>query len=868
MLNITLNKNQSECYRGEKEKANMKRVLSMFIIVSLCVSFLVPAVNMRLGKAEAPTMRSLGNNPTMEPTVEAAVQEPPSIEWNKTYGGTGDDQALALVRTDDGGYALAGYTSSFGAGGQDFWFVKTNSEGKQLWNRTYGTGADEVAWGLIETSDKGFALAGHTTARGNLDLWLVRTDSEGNMLWNVTYGGTDEDVVRDLVQADDGGFVLVGHTASYPSHGYTDVWMVKINSTGGVEWSRNYGGSRIDQAWEIIKTNDGGYAVAAFSNSWNLGEYDLWLIKLNASGIMEWSALYGGTGDDSPYSMVQTSDGRYAIAGFTTSYGAGHRDFWLVRIDSQGEMLWNKTYGGTGDDWAYGLVQTIDGGFALAGYTNSFGAGGSDFWLFRTDSNGNELWNMTCGGNGNEWALGLVESDDFGYEGYALAGYTTSYGAGGRDFWFVGVVSPHAGFTCVHLSANPVSVCEIPGQFSSIEVTVSDQYGDPIPNASVAFTSSYGALSSTDEETDNQGKATVNLSPDNSTTSLLTASVTASANGVSASTEVILYPSSGPPDINWKTCSTFQIECVSLNFSSYLLPFAEAYNFLNLLNPSAQINITNLDNLSPPSIYLIDRNASDSQADYAHALSEFFNMAPPSGYEPGTVLVLDCPIVPIINVLLNANFTGPITIPLPDILHGLLDNTYLETTPTGHFTMAFMCSRCVSSEKVVTEVLLTLTDTVSSLIKAAHSGKISGLIHDVVDALKEAIEAYGDFSLNIVTSDLNQIGSLQSYVLFDLLHMVESISTISGLALKVLDFSVCAGSVILAPGWATTIAGAVVQGVDIGLELVSYIPGASSLADNPLYQTLETGVGIIDTQLDLREPPFCRHSMTPRVRSC
>jgi len=184
----------------------------------------------------------------------------------------------------------------------------------------------------------------------------------------------------------------------------------------------------------LVQTSDGGYALAGYTNSSGAGNYDFWLVKTDSSGNAQWNKTYGGALRDVARVLMQTSDGGYALAGNTYSFGSGDEDSWLVKTDSSGNAQWNKTYGGMYEDNTYSLVQTTDGGYALAGYTASFGAGGQDFWLIETDASGNAQWNQTCGGTGVEGAYSLVQTSD---EGYALAGYTDSFGAGDYDFWLV-----------------------------------------------------------------------------------------------------------------------------------------------------------------------------------------------------------------------------------------------------------------------------------------------------------------------------------------------------------------------------------------------------------------------------------------------
>jgi len=207
------------------------------------------------------------------------------------------------------------------------------------------------------------------------------------------------------------------------------------------DWSQTYGGSGDDYAYSVVQTSDGGYALAGLTDSLGAGGFDFNLVKTDSAGNLNWSNTYGRSGDDFAYSLVNTSDGGYALAGYTSSSGAGYYDFYMVKTDSAGNKQWSKTYGGTGDDEARSLIQTSDDGYALAGWTNSFGGGGYDFYLVKTDSAGNMNWNQTYGRAGDNQAYSIIQTTD---GGYALAGYTDSSGAGGYDFYLIKIDSAGA----------------------------------------------------------------------------------------------------------------------------------------------------------------------------------------------------------------------------------------------------------------------------------------------------------------------------------------------------------------------------------------------------------------------------------------
>ena len=202
-----------------------------------------------------------------------------------------------------------------------------------------------------------------------------------------------------------------------------------------VRFARTYGGMNDDRAWFVLQTTDGGYIVAGYTNSFGAGSGDVFLVKTDANGNVQWAKTYGGTGGEIAHSVQQTSDGGYIVAGYTTSFGAGWGDAFLVKTDANGNVQWAKTYGSTGDEYIITVQQTSDGGYIGAGATSSFGAGGLDFFLIKTDANGNLQWAKTYGGTGLDSVYYSVQQTSDG--GYIVAGYTTSFGAGGEDIFLV-----------------------------------------------------------------------------------------------------------------------------------------------------------------------------------------------------------------------------------------------------------------------------------------------------------------------------------------------------------------------------------------------------------------------------------------------
>jgi len=255
-----------------------------------------------------------------------------------------------------------------------------------MWSQTYGGGAIDSAEDIVQTSDGGYAIAGWTGSIDDSDFWLIKIDSFGNMEWNRTYGEEGMSYASSLIKTSDGGFALGGE--AFSEDGQFDFGMVKTDKDGDVEWTKTYGGEKWDRASSLVETSDGGFALAGRTNSFGSGAYDFWLVRTDANGNMQWNKTYGGSDWDEAYSLVETSDGGFALAGETT-VGAGNYDSWLVKTDGTGNMEWNQTYGGTENDRANSLVETSDGGYALAGRTKSFGAGEyDDLWLVKTDECG------------------------------------------------------------------------------------------------------------------------------------------------------------------------------------------------------------------------------------------------------------------------------------------------------------------------------------------------------------------------------------------------------------------------------------------------------------------------------------------------
>jgi len=401
----------------------------------------------------------------------------PAIQWQKCLGGPDGDAAYSIQQTNDGGFIVAGVTSSNDGhvwgnhGGSDAWVVKLDSSMFIHMQKCLGgTGAD-FAYSIKQTSDGGFIVAGFTMSNdgdvsgnhGWNDAWVVKLNSSGDIEWQKCLGGTNDDYAYSIQQTSDGGFIVAGETNSNDgdvsgNHGNSDYWVVKLNSSGTIEWQKCLGGTGWDEAYSIQQTSDGGFIVAGYTSS-NDGDVsgfhgysDYWVVKLNSSGDIEWQKCLGGTNDDWARSIKQTSDGGFIVAGETRSYNGdvsgnhGGIDYWVVKLDSLGDIEWQKCLGGTNNDYARSIQQTSDGGFIVAGYTSSNDGdvsgfhGYSDYWVVKLNSSGDIEWQKCLGGTNDDWARSIKQTSD---GGFIVAGFTASNDGdvsgnqGNSDAWVV-----------------------------------------------------------------------------------------------------------------------------------------------------------------------------------------------------------------------------------------------------------------------------------------------------------------------------------------------------------------------------------------------------------------------------------------------
>lgn len=376
----------------------------------------------------------------------------PSIEWQKSLGGSEIENAYSIQQTTDGGYIVAGYSYSNddqvsgNHGMRDIWLIKLDEVGNLEWQRSLGGIGDDEARSVQQTADGGYIVAGYTSANGGdvngyiglNDYWIVKLDAVGNIQWQKPLGGSWKEEAYSIQQTTDGGYIVCGRSESNnfdvsSTHGFYDCWVVKLDASGNIQWERSLGGSGYEEAHFIRQTSDGGYIIAGSSNSTDgdltssHGEYDAWIVKLDPTGNIEWQKSLGGTATDAATAIQQSTDGGYIVVGSSSSSDGdatvnhGSSDYWIVKLDETGNIQWQKSLGGSSDEGPSAVQQTIDGGYIVGGYTKSTDGdvngnhGYGDCWLIKLDVTGNVEWQKTMGGTNGEGIASLQQTADGGY---------------------------------------------------------------------------------------------------------------------------------------------------------------------------------------------------------------------------------------------------------------------------------------------------------------------------------------------------------------------------------------------------------------------------------------------------------------------
>ncbi|MBK7752467.1 MAG: T9SS type A sorting domain-containing protein [Flavobacteriales bacterium] len=406
------------------------------------------------------------------------AQLPPELLWQSTRGGSASDFAEDIQLTADGGYIVGGGSASGNGdvtgphGHFDAWIVRLDPNGGLLWQRTLGGTGEDYCRSIQQTPDSGFIFIGETHSNngdvsgnhGFVDVWVVKLDASGDMEWQHPYGGSGNDYGNDIRNTPDGGYVFTGYTASNNGDvgtylGVYDMWVVKLDSAGQIEWEHSYGGSDGDQGQAIEQTVDGGYVVtgATRSNDGDVtgqhGEKDFWTIKIDGLGALQWQSTLGGSDYEVAYGLELSPDGGYVAAGSTGSIDGDvvgnhgwSTDYWVVKYDDTGAVVWQSTLGGSGTEIAHDISVTPDGGYLLVGMGDSFDGdkpdslGLTDCWVVKLDDAGALQWQKTMGGSGIDAFRSVIVLDSLTYVAGGLSSsndYDVTGGHGSNDFWVV-----------------------------------------------------------------------------------------------------------------------------------------------------------------------------------------------------------------------------------------------------------------------------------------------------------------------------------------------------------------------------------------------------------------------------------------------
>ncbi len=455
---------------------------------------------------------------------------PQIIDWEENYGGSGSDEANSFQQTDNGGYVVAGVTNSNdgdvsgNADYYDYWVLKLDSSRTIQWESNYGGSDVDEVHSIKQSDDGGYILAGESYSsggdvggnHGGNDYWIVKLDDSGNIQWEENYGGSGQDNPHSVQETSDGGYIVAGQSDSADgdvsgNNGKIDYWVVKLDSSGTIEWERNYGGTAPDVAKSIKQTADGSYIVAgsSFSDdgdvSSNKGSFDYWILKLDSLGNIEWEKNYGGSSYDWAESICLTKDGGYIVGGYSQSPDGdvsgnnGLYDYWLVKLDPSGTIDWQRNYGGSEIDEAKSVHQTDNGGYIVAGISKSADGevsgnnGEEDYWVMKLDDSGNIEWEGNYGGSYSDEARSVHQTED---GRYIVAGESESSDGdisvnnGIYDYWIVKLdtsgstgISKNSFSPQMRLYPNPTSekiTIKLPNQEKGLKATVRDVTGRKI----------------------------------------------------------------------------------------------------------------------------------------------------------------------------------------------------------------------------------------------------------------------------------------------------------------------------------------------------------------------------------------------------
>jgi hypothetical protein len=359
-----------------------------------------------------------------------------SSQWSKDYGGNGAEAFQCVQQTTDGGFIMAGYTYSMGAGGRDVYIVKSDLNGTEKWKTTFGNAGDDSANWIEQTSDGGYIVAGYTRKKyeDKSDIWVIKLDKEGKKSWDSKLGGANSDEAMMVKPTrDGGGYIITGFTESYGAGG-RDAYSAYLNNDGILVWEKTFGGTGNDGFNAVIQDKDHAFLMVGYTDSSGAGSRDAFIVKTNVSGQLIWKQTLGGTGADSGAAIIQTENEDYVIVGYKYESSSGGTDILLSRLNKDGKQLWEKTYGISSQNTGVAVHETTDKRLIVLGNTSSYGLSTNGAYLIKTDSAGNKLQEKTLGSAGPDQANWGCPTN---YSGYIIAGMKNMGSPGGNNAYLL-----------------------------------------------------------------------------------------------------------------------------------------------------------------------------------------------------------------------------------------------------------------------------------------------------------------------------------------------------------------------------------------------------------------------------------------------
>lgn len=356
--------------------------------------------------------------------------------WQIAFGGTDKDIAYGVAPDKNGAVIVVGACRSYGKGRDDVLAMKIDRNGKTLWKKSFGRKRKDIAYAVTRTADGNFIAVGETRSfskLGDPDVYVIKFDSNGNLIWERNFGGEMRDFAKSVVATGDGGVLIGGASESFGDT-YLDAYILKVDKNGKEEWAKIVGGERDDIANGIALTSDGGFVIAGVTESYGYQSKDYYIVRFDKHAKQRWTKVFGEESEDIATGVVATADGACVVTGKTKSFGSKRNDIMVLKVAANGKLVWQRLFGYKEKEWMNAITKTEDGGFMMAGLTNSFGHGKFDFYVMQLDREGHSLWGPVYGGEYDDIAHGITRTTT---GDYVVVGSTKSYGKGKEDYFII-----------------------------------------------------------------------------------------------------------------------------------------------------------------------------------------------------------------------------------------------------------------------------------------------------------------------------------------------------------------------------------------------------------------------------------------------